>query len=353
MPETPKKILVVRNDKLGDFMLAYPAFNVIKKTFPNAKVYALVPNYTLAMAQSCPWIDEVITDDTQSGLTTVIKMTRKIREQKFDACISLFIKSGTAISLYFSGIPYRFAPATKLAQIFFNKRLAQRRSRSSKPEYEYNVDLANYMGEFFGATKESPDGPPYLTFPEEQTARIKHQFVTDHNATENRKIVIIHPGTGGSASTISLDQYATLIQQLVTDSNIHIVITAGPGEEPLAKKLADLASSSQTSVYTSSQGLLQFAMFISIAELFISGSTGVLHIAGALDVPTVGFYPSRQSATSLRWQTLNSPARRLAFSPAVPYNENEMESIDMIDVHTQITGMLDRETSDTRHHSRR
>ena len=37
-------------------------------------------------------------------------------------------------------IPHRLAPATKLAQVLYNHRLVQRRSRSQKPEYEYNLD---------------------------------------------------------------------------------------------------------------------------------------------------------------------------------------------------------------------
>ena len=52
---------------------------------------------------------------------------------------------------------------------------------------------------------------------------------------------------------------------------------------------------------------------ISVCDVFISGSTGPLHIAGALNKKTVGFYPSKISSTSLRWQTINDFSRRLDF----------------------------------------
>ncbi|MEJ2142293.1 MAG: glycosyltransferase family 9 protein, partial [Gammaproteobacteria bacterium] len=68
---------------------------------------------------------------------------------------------------------------------------------------------------------------------------------------------------------------------------------------------------------------------IQFADLFISGSTGPLHIAGALDVPTAAFYPRRRSATPLRWQTLNSEARRLAFTPAEDAEETDVSAIDV------------------------
>ena len=64
-------------------------------------------------------------------------------------------------------------------------------------------------------------------------------------------------------------------------------------------------------------------------DLFISGSTGPLHVAGALDVPTAAFYPRRRSATPLRWQTLNSPQRRLAFTPEVTAGESDMSGVKL------------------------
>ena len=51
---------------------------------------------------------------------------------------------------------------------------------------------------------------------------------------------------------------------------------------------------------------------IACSDLFIAGSTGPLHIAGALNKKTVGFYPSKKSSTSLRWQTINNFHKRLS-----------------------------------------
>jgi ADP-heptose:LPS heptosyltransferase len=79
----------------------------------------------------------------------------------------------------------------------------------------------------------------------------------------------------------------------------------------------------------STRGLAAFARRIAMADLFIAGSTGPLHIAGALDVPTAAFYTRRRSATALRWQTLNSPGRRLAFSPPPDAGQEDMGAVDV------------------------
>ncbi|MEH6814663.1 MAG: glycosyltransferase family 9 protein, partial [Motiliproteus sp.] len=67
---------------------------------------------------------------------------------------------------------------------------------------------------------------------------------------------------------------------------------------------------------------------LALADLFIAGSTGTLHIAGALDRPTVGFYPNRRSATPLRWRTLNSEGRYLAVTPPDEV-EQDMSQVDL------------------------
>lgn len=48
-----KRILVVRNDKIGDFMLAWPSFAMLKGSM-ECHVTALVPAYTAPLARLCP-----------------------------------------------------------------------------------------------------------------------------------------------------------------------------------------------------------------------------------------------------------------------------------------------------------
>ena len=57
-----------------------------------------------------------------------------------------------------------------------------------------------------------------------------------------------------------------------------------------------------------------FSKNAACSDLFIAGSTGPLHIAGALNKKTVGFYPSKKSSTSLRWQTINNFHKRLSIT---------------------------------------
>jgi len=326
----PKKILVIRNDKLGDFMLAWPAFSLLKHQYPNSQITALVPEYTAAMAELCPWIDDILIDNKQaSAFKDIAKLSKQIKTQHYDMAICFYLEARTAISLRLADVKQRVGPATKIAQIYLNKTLRQRRSQSIKPEYEYNVDLARYAIELSKGKPTEPHKGPFLTFNNNDIDEHRKTLYKKHPATEQKLLVIIHPGTGGSAINLSLSQYAELALVINNNSNIYIVITAGPGEHENAKKLSHLIKQCDHHIHFSNDGITSFCKFIAISEVFISGSTGPLHIAGALDVCTAAFYPARRSATSLRWQTLNSENRRLAFSPEEYTGENDMQKINV------------------------
>jgi len=337
----PPRILVIRNDKLGDFMLAWPALALLRKNLPKVHIAVLVPSYTQDLAEVCEYVDEVVVDpglkgDWKNGRT----LAELLKPMKFDAVITLFSRFDTGYGVWSAGIPLRYAPATKLAQFFYNKRITQRRSRSEKPEYEYNLDLVSAFLADQGVRKPKAVEPPYLKFKPADTKKLKQRFLKKHKVAATKKLVFVHSGHGGSANNLSLLQYAELVHKLATSKKLHFVLSAGPGEEAHAHRLSTMLGKTPNSVYASEDGLADFASHLQFADLFISGSTGPLHLAAALGVPTAAFYPRRRSATALRWQTVNPPKERLAFVPPDGAAESDMSRIDIRAAATDITKRL-------------
>ena len=324
----PTNILVVRNDKLGDFMLAWPSFAALKSAFPDSHIVALVPSYTQPMAELCPWIDETLIDTQGEGIKDTFELAQLFKSGRFDLMLTLFSTTRVAIAGMLADIPSRWAPATKLAQFFYNHRLPQRRSRSEKPEYQYNLDLALASIENFSGTCEPTPGP-YLKFEATLIDEKRKEFLHRFQIEETKKLIFIHAGHGGSANNLSLEQYAKLATLLKQDG-FCFVLTAGPGELEATQNLAKMLEKSGVDhrLYESQHGLADFSQQLALADLFIAGSTGTLHIAGALDRPTVGFYPNRRSATPLRWQTLNTQGRYLAITPPSDI-EQDMSQVDL------------------------
>ncbi|MDH4276277.1 MAG: glycosyltransferase family 9 protein [Gammaproteobacteria bacterium] len=343
----PSRILVVRNDKLGDFMLALPALALLKQRLPDVHIGVVVPHYTREMAEACPWINEVIVDPGGSlgNWHAYQAMIRKIHQGKYDAVLTLFSTTRIGFALRAARIPERLAPATKVAQYFYNHRLVQRRSQSIKPEFAYNCDLVRHFLSLHGVevSGEMPAGP-YLQFPDAEMDSSHLRLAQVLGVDRRTQWVFVHPGSGGSASNLTLAQYAELIIRLSLPPQARIVVTAGPTERPLAESLRQMLrlSGVDVLVYHSTVGLRRFALNIASASVFIGGSTGPLHIAGALDVPTAAFYPRGRVTSALRWQTLNRPERRLAFAPPEPAAEDDMSAIDLGSAATVISGMLAR-----------
>lgn len=328
--EHMQKLLVVRNDKIGDFMLAWPSFALLKASLPNCEISALVPSYTAPLAELCPWIDKVIIDcgaDGDAGAQAAL--LNEVKQQHFDGYLCLFSTMRNAWLGARAGIKLRCAPATKLAQFLYNHRVKQRRSQSRKPEFEYNLELTRA---FLTKLQVNPIEPtaPYLQFSAEQIAKRKQAEFAE---LDDKSLAMVHIGSGGSANNLSIEQYFSLIDCLAKlKPELHFVITAGPGELIAAQELVNQLDTAEVSsqLYYSEEGLKTFCEVLACADVFIAGSTGPLHIAGALDVPTVGFFPSRRSATPLRWQPLNSQGRHISFSP--PAGELTQEDMSLINV---------------------
>ncbi|ATF09376.1 glycosyltransferase family 9 protein [Candidatus Enterovibrio altilux] len=314
-----KKILVIRNDKIGDFMLAWPAFAMLKQSMPDAEITALIPSYTKALAVLCPSIDRILVDceknADQLNQKTLIK---KINSHHFDAVICFFLNAHNATLVWKAEIPFRLAPATKIFQFLYNHRVTQHRSKSEKPEYQYNLDLIRVFLEKQNIQPIEPTAP-YLRFSTEVLAKQRTKLSVLLDLDENKPWLYVHAGNGGSANNLSLIQYSNLVIGMCNPKPLEVVLTAGPGEEQKAAELQKLLNNHglPSVVYDKNDGLQDFTRSIACASAFIASSTGPLHIAATVDVPTIGFFSAKRSATPLRWQSINSHGHHLAFAPPI------------------------------------
>lgn len=337
-----KRVLVVRNDKIGDFMLAWPAIALLARS-GKCEVSVLVPEYTADLARMCPWVSHVVIDPgPKAPFVKQQQMIDDIKALKLDAAIALFSNWRNAVTLRHAAIPYRLAPATKLAQILYTHRLVQRRSRSVKPEWEYNLDLAaRFLSDHKLPIKSVR--PPYMSVAADERDAARHQIASMLGFPETDKWLVVHVGSGGSAVNLSLAQYDTLISELSAQlSGWQVLLTAGPDEMSVAGGLSAslLSRHVPVSVLPPDQGLRGLVCAIANADCFISGSTGPLHIAGALDVPSVGFFPARRSGTALRWQPLNSNGRHLPIQAPVDKGAQSFAGFDLKMTSGEVLGFL-------------
>ena len=323
MTKKTQNILIVRNDKIGDFTLILPAVASLKKNIPNSKIVCLVSKNVEELAQQCKFIDEVIVDKKIKDLYLQLK------KYKFDLAISFFSTFRIGYLLKKLNIPLRLAPKTKLAQIFYNHKIYQKRSKSKKPEYEYNIDLIYEVFKIMNITdiKEMSLGP-YLNYDYEMVAKNRISFINEYNLNPDKKIIFLHPGTGGSSKGLSLNDFENICRGLRKFDDYNFLVHCSIEEEQIAKNLKISVNNEVTiRVIEPKKSILNMIKNISICDIFIAGSTGPLHVAGALNKRTIGFYPKKKSSTSLRWETINNFENKLSFTD-VGNNKNFI-SIDI------------------------
>jgi len=267
-------ILITRHDKIGDFCTALPMFKVLKEQ-TNNKLFALVSPINEELAKEMPFIDEVLVFEKD-----VWKLAKKIRDAKIDLSISAYIDTTLAMALFLSGVKKRIAPATKIAQIFFNKRVKQRRSEVKMAEFEYNLELLK-------------------AFDEKLDLSFSRPLVDFGLKREN--IVAFHPGFGGSSDgNLSLDEYLELAESI--KNKTEVIFTFGPDDKE-AKEY--ISKSSDFKIRDDFKSLVDFTKFLSTVRLFVSTSTGPMHLAGLSNTPTFSFFGDTLFASPKRWKTIS------------------------------------------------
>src|SRR5574344_2836748 len=229
-------LLITRHDKIGDFVVTLPLFKAIKEQYPNTKTTALVAKINYKFAKDIEFIDDVILYNTNDFPRTL----QDIKSKNFDASISAYIDTQLGKILYKSGIKKRVAPATKLAQFYFNKRIRQRRSKALKTEWQYNLELAKAI------------------FPEIKLSFTKPLL----NIKEKKeKRVIFHAGFGGSSDgNLTLNDYLNLARS-VKDSSYEIVFSFGP-DDYKTKEYIEKSLDFEAIIYDSKGTLLDFTKYI-------------------------------------------------------------------------------------------
>ncbi|RKZ67253.1 MAG: lipopolysaccharide heptosyltransferase family protein, partial [Gammaproteobacteria bacterium] len=171
-------------------MLAWPALSLLKKQYPDSTITVLIPSYTKPIAEVCPSIDNIIIDDQHKGtIADALHLSKKLNQYDFDASISLYSEMRTSLALWLSRIPRRIGPATKLAQLFLNKKLKQKRSSSQKPEYEYNLDLIRHFISLNTDTAVDTPQPPYLQFDALEITTLRKNYTNENNIDASKKLI--------------------------------------------------------------------------------------------------------------------------------------------------------------------
>ncbi len=288
-----KKILVLRNDRLGDVILSLPAISALKDSYPQAHLGILIQNYTQDVLWNNPAVDEIIIDQGQN----IFELAHEIREKNFDMAVILYPNWRNGWLCWLSKIPYRIGTGYKPVGMLFNKRAYIHRTKVVHHEIDYCLRLVEEAG-------------AQLTLKRDITLQIKDEdklyaqsLLNKYNLLPASPLIGIHPGSGGSALNWSKENYARLIDGLSERYKTGVVLSGSAQEYDLIEQIEQKISKTHAKPINlaGQTNLGQLMAIFSFYHLFIGPSTGPMHLAAGLGIPVIALFPPLLSQSSDKW----------------------------------------------------
>lgn len=294
------RILVSRTDNLGDVILTLPLISGIKKIFPDSKLTFLVRRNVGRLLENYEDIDSLIFIDDYSNFLSGLKI---IRSGNFDMVFVAYPRFILAVMFFLCRIKYRVGTAYRWYSLLYNKKVFEHRKHCAKHEYEYNLNLLKII---------SPDIESGIIYKFRYTTREKcilQEKLNVRGLSVSDRYIIIHPFSRGSAADWSAENFRKLAEEFLNMyEKYKIVFTGVEDEYPKIENLINQVPQKLGDRIINLAGytdLKELLILIDSSGLFISNSTGPLHIAGALKKNIICFFPNSAPMNDTRWKPLS------------------------------------------------
>ncbi|MCC3761862.1 glycosyltransferase family 9 protein [Glycomyces sp. TRM65418] len=273
------KTLIVRQDNLGDVLLAGPCIRAAAAGSDSVTVLAgprgaaaaaLLPGVDEVISWRAPWIDPEPQPLDPNDFEAI---RARIAEGGFDTALILtsFHQSPlpTALMLRLAHVPWVGAISTDYPGSLLDLRL---HVPEALPEPERALHLAEAAG---FALPEGDDGRLALARP---LPDIGHLGLP-------ASYVVVHPGASAPARRMSPPRLAAIVDTLAAAGR-DVVVTGSPDERPLTVRVAhgraiDLGGRTD---------LPELAAVIDRADALVAPNTAAAHVAAAVGTPVVSLF---------------------------------------------------------------
>ena len=274
---------------VGDAVLAIPAMKAIRAKFPEAEITLLVRPWVAGVFTSAPFIDKVWSEPRPAGVGDWIRLSRSIRECRFDTAL-LFPNSFESAAMIFLGrVPRRIGYATDGRGWMLTQSLKP--STEKRHQVYYYLDLASALS----AAVDRPSIDIEANAEEKAQAR---KVLGSAGITRDSRFLVLNPGAAyGSAKRWGEDRFAEAGDALAAELGIGVVIIGSEKERSIAERIKGLMRS-HVAILNGKTSLETLLGVISESSLVLTNDSGPMHIAASLGVPTVAIFgPTDDVAT--------------------------------------------------------
>lgn len=287
-------IAILKLSSLGDIIHTLPAFSLLRKRYPHAKMSWLVEPSGAKLLENFRGIDEIVVVNLK--IPTLLNKFKEVKRiisnyrKKFDLIFDFqgLLKSAVLSYLLKSeviGFDKRNL-REPLARLFYTKRAAVF-DENNHVIYK-NIHLVKSLGNSKSRPSDRNTPLKYPPLREIPCSRGFTHFLRE-NKLKEKKFMILNVGGGWETKLLDINQYIDIINglKLKRTKGTKIVVLWGNERERETARTVSLETGAIMSIFFGFSDLIRF---IKQSRLIITADTLPLHIADMVGTPSVGFF---------------------------------------------------------------
>jgi lipopolysaccharide heptosyltransferase II len=301
-PDDVSPILVVPYMWIGDFVRGHTVVRVLKQRWPNRPIDLLATSLCAPLVDYMPGVRAGVVWDLPRSRLAVARqrgLAERLRASNYGTALILPRTWKSAIAPALAGIPERVGFVGEARFGLINR---WRWGEKALPRFiDKNAALA--LPEKAPLPLEWP--VPQLTVPAEEISRWRQA-----NGLGTGRVVALAPGSVGASKRWT---YYPEAARLLAQQGLDVWVVGGPGEKALAAEI--VASGGPRVRDLTGTDLRNGILAMAAADLAISNDSGLMHIAAALDTPTMGIFGP---TSPYHWAPLNGLAATVQTKTVLP-----------------------------------
>lgn len=288
----PARILLVRQqNQMGDMVCATPVFRAVRETWPEARIALVTAPVNVEVVRHNPHLDEVLTYDKKAVCRPggFLRFARTLRNFRPDLAFVLGSVSFSVTSAYIAlGSGARWIVGADSEPFGFDiSRRAFSLCLPSTPELDrHAVDHSLAPLEAVGVTT---DDRSTVVVPAPEEREAADRILADLDLSPG--FWAVHPGAGKKQNVWPPDRFAAIVSRAAAEGR-HVLVLHGPADGEVLEALrASLDHGLEARVKIAPPCPVGVgAALLARADRLLCNDTGVMHVAGAVGVPTVALF---------------------------------------------------------------
>lgn len=286
------RILVIRPDHLGDVLLTTPAIHALRQALPHTEIHALVGPWSASVLANYPEIDLVLTlpfpgfsrhpkDNWRSPYQLAWSTARHLRQIGYNSAVVFRPDHWWgALVTYLAGFPERIGYNLTDTAPFLNHKLDHQHSHTV-------TQSLRLVEKWTGVVQ--PQKAVYR-FPVDPVDRAYIEgYLHEWGIKPSEHIICIHPGSGTRVKQWQDEKWALVADTLTEQLDARVIFTGSDHEIHLVRRITSHMKNPAVIIAGETQ-VGQLAALFARSQVVIGPDSGPLHLAAAVDTPTVTLY---------------------------------------------------------------